>query len=329
MVFAALPTIFSTNKFVPNAFQYILSKKRSQKNILENSLFLLCVLCAHFFTKQLYTAMNKRQFLATAGASALALSLKPSATIQAHQAQGSTNKGLYMIWQGKLHQFNQTTGETRKLSDDNWASTGLMTSLNGKLYASAGNLLYMINPNDGTYKKLSNDSWIGTAFLYGAGSDLYAISQGKFYRISPNDGTFKEIPTKTLEFIGVKNLVLCNGKMYCITGSVCTIDTTTGSVAAVKNDNWGATAPDLFTTLGGMLYVINSGTLYSINPTDGAYKALSEDDWSSAKELVALDGKLYIYADSAVYSLDPQTGAFTNIGNRRTLKNAYCVTAVE
>jgi hypothetical protein len=270
--------------------------------------------------------MNKRQFLATAGASALALSLKSSTAVQ---AQGLANKGLYMIWQGKLYQFNHTTGEARKLSDDNWASTGLMTSLNGKLYASAGNLLYMINPNDGTYKKLSSDSWIGTAFLYGAGSDLYAISQGKFYRISPTDGTFKEIPTKTLEFIGVKNLVLCNGKMYCIAGTLCTIDTTTGAVVSVSKDNWGATAPDLFTTLGSVLYVVNGGALYSINPADGAYKQLSEDDWSSAKELVALDGKLYIYADSAVYSIDPQTGAFTNIGNRRTLKNAYCVTTVE
>jgi hypothetical protein len=278
--------------------------------------------------------MNKRQFLATAGASALALSLKPSFDpssdpSSALHAQGSTNKGLYLIWQGKLHQFNQTTGEVRKIADDNWSATSFLTTLGGKLYAINANLLYMINPNDGTYKKLSTDSWIGTAYLYGAGTELYAISQGKFYRISTNDGTFKEVPTKMLEFISVKNLVQCNGKMYCIAGTLCTIDTTTGAVVSVSKDSWGATSADLLAAIGSTLYMVNSGTLYAVESTNGSYKAVSEDDWSSAKELVALDGKLYLYADSAVYSLDPQTGAFTNLGNRRTLKNAYCVTAVE
>jgi len=282
--------------------------------------------------------MNRRTFLATsasASASALLLSgltnsptLPLSPTLSTPALQTPSAKGCYTIWQGKLQFINHQTGEVRKLSDENWSATNFMTALGGKLYAINANLLYMINP-DGTYRKLRLDSWIGTAFLYGTGSDLYAISQGKLYRINSADGSFKEIPTKTLEFISVKNLVWCAGKMYCIAGTLCTIDLQTGSVTSVSKDNWGASAADLFTALGNTLYVINSGTLYSINPTDGSYKAVSEDDWSSAKKLFSLDGRLYLYADSALYSIDPQTGAFTNVGNRRTLKNAYCITPLE
>ncbi len=281
--------------------------------------------------------MNRRTFLtASASASASALLLSgltsssspPQPIAAVPPPQAPSTKGLYIVWQGALQCINHQTGEVRKLSDENWSATSFMTALGGKLYAINANLLYMINP-DGTYRKLSSDSWIGTAFLYGSGSSLYAISQAKLYRINPADGSFKEIPTKTLEFIGVKNLVWCAGTMYCIAGTLCTLDLQTGAVSSVSKDNWGASAAEVFTALGSTLYIINDGTLYSINPTNGSYKAVSDDDWSSAKKLLSLDGRLYIYADSALYSIDPQTGAFTNVGNRRTLKNAYCITPLE
>jgi hypothetical protein len=287
--------------------------------------------------------MNRRMFLGAigaAGASALAFnthaSVLCSSLPRVHsftQASGSSGKGLYMIWQKNLYAINPQTGEYRKLSDDNWAATSHITSLSGKIYAINGNILYMINPTDGSYKKLSSDSWIGTAYLSAGAGELFALSQGKFFRISPGDGSFKEIPTKFIDFISVKTLTWSSaapaGKLFTICNTFCTIDTTTGVITSVKNDNWASTAPDLFVAMGNTIYAINGGTLYAINTSDGVYKKVSEDDWSSAQRLVALDGKLYLFADSAVYSIDATTGAFSNLGNRRIFKGAFGLTAVE
>jgi outer membrane protein assembly factor BamB len=65
---------------------------------------------------------------------------------------------------------------------------------------------------------------------------------------------------------------------------------------------------------GGRLFMISSGTLYSVNPKDGTYEEIGGGGWD-ARAMVNLQGKLYVFSgDGALYKVDPASGEYETLG---------------
>jgi hypothetical protein len=62
--------------------------------------------------------------------------------------------------------------------------------------------------------------------------------------------------------------------------------------------------------LGDRLFVIQNNRLHAVNPVDGTWNLLGNDDWSGATGLVSVQGLLYAIRNQTMYRVDPGTGSY-------------------
>jgi hypothetical protein len=63
------------------------------------------------------------------------------------------------------------------------------------------------------------------------------------------------------------------------------------------------------TAAGEHLYIVNGGQLEEVDPKTGASRKLGESDWAGTKAIVTVEGKLYIARNGLLYRVSPQDGS--------------------
>lgn len=66
--------------------------------------------------------------------------------------------------------------------------------------------------------------------------------------------------------------------------------------------------------LADRLYIVDSGRLYEINPTDGSRRSVGEDRWQNTSAMGAARGYLYLVCDNRLYEVDPKTEKRRGLG---------------
>jgi hypothetical protein len=66
--------------------------------------------------------------------------------------------------------------------------------------------------------------------------------------------------------------------------------------------------------LANMLYVVDSGRLYEVNPDGGSRRSVGEDHWQNTAAMAAAGNFLYLVSDNQLYEVNPKTGARRSVG---------------
>lgn len=64
----------------------------------------------------------------------------------------------------------------------------------------------------------------------------------------------------------------------------------------------------------GLLYVVDSGHLYEVNPRDGSRRVLGNDDWQGTTALSAMGESLYLVCDDRLFEVNSKTGVRRGLG---------------
>ena len=81
------------------------------------------------------------------------------------------------------------------------------------------------------------------------------------------------------------------------------------SAAAKEWPNVSAAA-----ALADMLYVVDGGRLYEVNPNGGSRRSVGDDRWQNTAAMVAAGNYLYLVCDDQLYEVNPKTGTRRSMG---------------
>jgi len=258
--------------------------------------------------------MNKRQFLTTIGASALALG---AATLGVPEVLAASDAGfqrLYIERNGAIYWVNHLTGNYRRLTSYFWYC-GPMAGIKEKLYVLCDGL-YELHTLTGEYRKVTTDIISGMNFI-AFGEKLYSTYFGRVYVVNPTDGTYKQLEAHSPSVALVEWLVVnAQGKFYALCRAwrddttllvLHSIDVERGTSSQLSEDDWSGIRSGCLTALDDKLYAVSNGRLYVIDGLTGKYSTLSDDNWWGTRELVALDGNLYALHGYGLYRINPRT----------------------
>lgn len=79
--------------------------------------------------------------------------------------------------------------------------------------------------------------------------------------------------------------------------------------------------------LSEMLYVVDSGRLYEVSPSDGSRRNVGNDDWRNTAAMGAAEGRLYIVCDNQLYEVNPATGVRRSVGKPEWANTKAILTA--
>ncbi len=178
---------------------------------------------------------------------------------------------------GSLYRVSPTNGSWVQLGKSgDWKGTVAGTFLGGKLYtAESGGGLYATDSSTGVWRQIGKTDFGNTRHLFNNGDLLFSIeSDGSLYRIKPTDGSW----SRAKEAGGWKNTItstVLNGKLYTVETSGALYETSlvTGAWKQIGKTEFGKTK--FLFCANGWLYSIESGDLYKINPTTGAWAAVA------------------------------------------------------
>jgi hypothetical protein len=185
-----------------------------------------------------------------------------------------------------------------------------------------GDTLYRVddsNPNTAL-----STGWSGATSMAIGGAWYYVITGGAVWRASTSDGSWSLVNDEGWGGATEMAWNVSTGKLYIIQdGRLWRMNdaANNGTYAMVNNTNWSGTSS--MTSLGASLYVIQNGTLYKVNPTNGSRVVLgTSGDWSGDTRMTIQTwggglaaAKLYIVQGSTLHSVNPSTGAYTVIGS--------------
>lgn len=63
-----------------------------------------------------------------------------------------------------------------------------------------------------------------------------------------------------------------------------------------------------------MLYVVDNGRLYEVNPMDESYRVVGNDNWPNTTTVGVASANLYIVSDNQLYIVNPTNGARRRLG---------------
>jgi uncharacterized repeat protein (TIGR03803 family) len=239
---------------------------------------------------------------------------------------GSAASSLYALGvDGNLYSINPSSGAATTIGptgfvfgDGAWA--GLSNNA-GILYFANGENLFTLNTATGAKTLINNMGAVQMGVLLMESGILYGgqnVPSFAVATINPTTGaatTGPGVTGATGQFYALAPVIQNTAYMGTITGDFGTIDLNTGAFSLLGNS--GVTLAGMAVangTLYGSSYETGSGTLYTINPTNGSLAVVGTSPvnfWGFGSTI----SSLYVVGlDFNLYSIDSTSGAATLIG---------------
>jgi hypothetical protein len=156
-----------------------------------------------------------------------------------------------------------------------------------------------------SFKTVAESGWRDARAVAVHEGKVYVVSGHTLYTLDHRDGSYAQVGDGSWES---QCLLSAGGRLLSLEGK--------GSLYAIGADGGYAALPESWQkvtaacSMGGAVYVCNGGTVYRIDPADGAYREVSPESWKSIL-LAPLDGRLLsVESGGSLYLLDPEAGTY-------------------
>lgn len=191
--------------------------------------------------------------------------------------------------------------------------------------------------DDGTFSTITTTGTVGSVIATGlsdgrlaynsASSTMYSVNGSALYTVNPATGAQSNIGSPGVD--SVDGSAFVNGTMYVTTSSLIPFSNSygsfnlgTGAFTAITPSDDSTYSSMRLAYDGTTLFGLNSGTLYTLNPTTGAYTGLGTVTGLANKGFYAMSVPVTVPEPSTYALAAIATGVMAAIARRRKARRA-------
>ncbi|HEX7477927.1 MAG TPA: hypothetical protein VF331_08975 [Polyangiales bacterium] len=157
---------------------------------------------------------------------------------------------------------------------------------------------------------------------------LYGVVGSNLYRVDTYAGNrLNPAPTVSWARTTAATSIGAGGLLYIVENNSLWSTNPSTGAYALLGTAGAWSGPALITSIANRLYIVENSRLFSVNPTTGAYTQLGGVSWAGATTMTALAGSLYIIQANSLWKVNPSTGAYTVVGPANSWGGSTMMTA--